>query len=517
MVALQLSPVHLPPNRCALTILHLKGHKKSLCIDGSLHAQRTVYNTIVAVNPLQRAFEEFLSFPVKAMVDVLVRVGGPKSRSPHQTEIASLNPSFITSSPSMPPKRRAPALDWKFVQNCPSPILPFTSSLSPPSHSSSNSRHPKLARTSRSRDSRRMSHTSLSMNHHLFNEEMACVGKIEDLNQAFGLLPNTMDDSPMKRSVSSSTASLSDEQVPDAGCSRYPGATYRDDVKHMYPISAGSSDWRNMSVIAEAEDVPSLSSSFEFSQEEEVNYQQIYPYLNQSQLGRDAASSPFDTKPVISDSRNGEVFQGFLPSEYYTSDPAYFLQAIADEQQPKYYQTGNSTSWDNSAWKSQSVTFADYLSMPSGPATQSSSNYLPLNAHSPHANYQTNNFEDYTRRGNPGHPFTSDEKAPYIAADDTAIQSPFSITSSVPSQDSLQESSSDLGCADPSNERNIFLIRSKNSGLSYKEIKRRGGFREAESTLRGRYRTLTKAKEHRVRKPKWHARDVSLHSQPEST
>ena len=58
-------------------------------------------------------------------------------------------------------------------------------------------------------------------------------------------------------------------------------------------------------------------------------------------------------------------------------------------------------------------------------------------------------------------------------------------------------------------ERNTFLIDCKRRGLSYKDIKRVGGFKEAESTLRGRYRTLTKAKEQRVRKPKWQDKDVS--------
>jgi hypothetical protein len=52
------------------------------------------------------------------------------------------------------------------------------------------------------------------------------------------------------------------------------------------------------------------------------------------------------------------------------------------------------------------------------------------------------------------------------------------------------------------------LIEWKNQGLSYKEIKSRGGFEEAESTLRGRYRTLTKPKHLRVRKPEWPDRDV---------
>ncbi|CAG8926863.1 unnamed protein product [Penicillium salamii] len=61
-----------------------------------------------------------------------------------------------------------------------------------------------------------------------------------------------------------------------------------------------------------------------------------------------------------------------------------------------------------------------------------------------------------------------------------------------------------------SDERNAFLIDCKRRGLSYKDIKRVGGFKEAESTLRGRYRTLTKSKDQRVRKPKWQNKDVHL-------
>lgn len=61
-------------------------------------------------------------------------------------------------------------------------------------------------------------------------------------------------------------------------------------------------------------------------------------------------------------------------------------------------------------------------------------------------------------------------------------------------------------------KQNSFLIECKRRGLSYKEIKRIGGFTEAESTLRGRFRTLTKSKEQRVRKPKWQTRDVSKFS-----
>ena len=47
------------------------------------------------------------------------------------------------------------------------------------------------------------------------------------------------------------------------------------------------------------------------------------------------------------------------------------------------------------------------------------------------------------------------------------------------------------------------LVEWKRDGLTYREIKLRGGWGLEESTLRGRYRTLTKPKEQRLRKPVW--------------
>lgn len=58
------------------------------------------------------------------------------------------------------------------------------------------------------------------------------------------------------------------------------------------------------------------------------------------------------------------------------------------------------------------------------------------------------------------------------------------------------------------NNRDEYLQEARRRGLSYKEIKRRGGFTEAESTLRGRIRILSKPKEMRVRKPQWNHSDV---------
>lgn len=58
--------------------------------------------------------------------------------------------------------------------------------------------------------------------------------------------------------------------------------------------------------------------------------------------------------------------------------------------------------------------------------------------------------------------------------------------------------------------KDVFLVQKKSEGFSYKEIRELGNFTEAESTLRGRFRSLTKAKGARVRKPTWTKNDVSF-------
>lgn len=61
--------------------------------------------------------------------------------------------------------------------------------------------------------------------------------------------------------------------------------------------------------------------------------------------------------------------------------------------------------------------------------------------------------------------------------------------------------------------RERYLITCRELGFTYRQIKEVGGFTEAESTLRGRYRTLTKAPQDRLRKPVWEQKDVS-HTPP---
>ncbi|KAK4185367.1 hypothetical protein QBC35DRAFT_345432, partial [Podospora australis] len=55
-----------------------------------------------------------------------------------------------------------------------------------------------------------------------------------------------------------------------------------------------------------------------------------------------------------------------------------------------------------------------------------------------------------------------------------------------------------------------FLIQGRAKGLTFKQIKEEGGYLEAESTLRGRFRTLTKPAEKRLRNPRWYPVDVRL-------
>ncbi|KAM6527813.1 hypothetical protein FALCPG4_008853 [Fusarium falciforme] len=58
--------------------------------------------------------------------------------------------------------------------------------------------------------------------------------------------------------------------------------------------------------------------------------------------------------------------------------------------------------------------------------------------------------------------------------------------------------------------RDQYLIDRRADGYTYREIKQAGGYAEAEPTLRGRWRTLTKEPEQRLRKPKWEQHDLEM-------
>ncbi|KAF8452975.1 hypothetical protein BGX38DRAFT_1180039 [Terfezia claveryi] len=65
-------------------------------------------------------------------------------------------------------------------------------------------------------------------------------------------------------------------------------------------------------------------------------------------------------------------------------------------------------------------------------------------------------------------------------------------------------------CMEPRQDKNELLLTLRDQGVSYKEIKKRLNCPEAESTLRGRHRTLTKDKCQRVRKPIWTDNDIRI-------
>lgn len=77
-----------------------------------------------------------------------------------------------------------------------------------------------------------------------------------------------------------------------------------------------------------------------------------------------------------------------------------------------------------------------------------------------------------------------------------------------PSQDASRRHSKGRS-AQRDTSKDELLVSCKARGMSYKQIKELGGFDEAESTLRGRYRALTKPREARLRKPEWGKREVS--------
>lgn len=81
-----------------------------------------------------------------------------------------------------------------------------------------------------------------------------------------------------------------------------------------------------------------------------------------------------------------------------------------------------------------------------------------------------------------------------------------------------EESDSEVAKANAERaKKDEFLVQNKRAGMTYREIRRKGNFTEAESTLRGRYRTLTKDKNARVRKPEFLDNDVSCSNPSTST
>lgn len=118
-----------------------------------------------------------------------------------------------------------------------------------------------------------------------------------------------------------------------------------------------------------------------------------------------------------------------------------------------------------------------------------------------------------------------ESSVPHRLMSTTDVQSPFeraeSLSSGADSEHSDEDdaeserstpasnsASDDVDQLDDGHSRNRLLLDMRDRGISYKDIKRLGKFSEAESTLRGRVRMLTKQKHERVRRPQWTTQDV---------
>ncbi|RPA86512.1 hypothetical protein BJ508DRAFT_301875 [Ascobolus immersus RN42] len=73
-----------------------------------------------------------------------------------------------------------------------------------------------------------------------------------------------------------------------------------------------------------------------------------------------------------------------------------------------------------------------------------------------------------------------------------------------------QELQYDAQAQNQREEENALLKHYRESNMSYKQIRAKFGNKYTESTLRGRWRTISKPRGQRVRKPKWYGNDVRL-------
>ncbi|KAB5515499.1 hypothetical protein GE09DRAFT_1196016 [Coniochaeta sp. 2T2.1] len=138
--------------------------------------------------------------------------------------------------------------------------------------------------------------------------------------------------------------------------------------------------------------------------------------------------------------------------------------------------------------------------------TRSNSNLLTSSS-GPHGNQQQLNLHRPPEHPRPRHqaqlrPATYIQHAPrsQLAIGAPPVLPPSSTPAAVP----ITEENAHMS------EKDRLLIHLKEQGMGYKDIQKTGGFTEAVSTLRGRYRTLTKPREARVRKPAWSACDLRL-------
>jgi hypothetical protein len=102
----------------------------------------------------------------------------------------------------------------------------------------------------------------------------------------------------------------------------------------------------------------------------------------------------------------------------------------------------------------------------------------------------------------PGSPDSLSSNTKYFATERNG-----SVISNLPSQLDTQQTHTTVGRRQWEDN---FIVEGRKKGWTYKEIIRKGGFKCAESTIRGRHRSIIKPKSERLRRPIWKPIDEHL-------
>ena len=104
----------------------------------------------------------------------------------------------------------------------------------------------------------------------------------------------------------------------------------------------------------------------------------------------------------------------------------------------------------------------------------------------------------------------SEHSSPSVQAEGALHRLDYVVSSTQHEDDELfpHGSKSVQSISDERQRKGAILLKLRKQGLSYKEIKKRTGWSEADSTLRGMVRVLSRPAHERVRKPLWKRADV---------
>lgn len=500
---------------------------------GSLHAPRPVYNSsqhALAVNPSRWELIA-LQFHIVAMVDVLVSPGVPKPWLSHQ-DVRDRSLGFISTA-SPPLSRSNLQRSFPFGEYLPHSTgnLDPASRKIPPLLSQKDS--PRASSHSHSHSHRGLTMSGLPVvkPHYQpvkFNYRSYSQGTEAPVQRAATMpLHDDFRMAPAMKTTASSGGSFLNEP-------RHSSTGFLDDL--FVPVTTegmvhpASSDpmWamKAPSFGSTTDDTPSVSSSFDYldlPKQETTIYHglPLYSASPDQSINKPCYLPVHDER--IATTPLPEIVNDMSWSEWPTSgltEP--WPQTIATDKD-LWTSTGYlSTCWPGQESLDNADSIPNSTTQPLYPQITSSSspNHLPYfkPTKTPVSSApEPEHTQPYHQTQETSSPTTSQlSLSPSFQPthpqhiQPTQCPLPYSTGPPLPSSNKARPSiRADLHYSDT---RNAFLIECKRRGLSYKDIKRLGGFKEAESTLRGRFRTLTKAKEQRVRKPKWHDRDVSASS-----